>query len=103
MGVFWRTHEYISGDLELYLGVVRITVWIMATTALGPWFPGHHVDSRPEEAALVFDPGGLSMTFRDVDDTANRMARFLRDQGLAVGEHICFWLDNELQYPALWW
>jgi len=69
----------------------------------GPWYPGAHAAEHGEKTALALARSGATMSYAALDDTANRLARLLRDRGLTPGDHISLWFDNELDYPALWW
>ena len=69
----------------------------------GPWFPGGHLPGSADKTAVIVAPSGRVMSYAELDATANRFARFLRDRGLGPGDHVSLWLQNELVYPALWW
>ena len=69
----------------------------------GPWYPGAHAAEGGHKPAAVIVPSGRAMTYAELDATANRLARLLRGRGVAPGDHVCLWFDNEILYPALWW
>ena len=46
----------------------------------------HAVDSVPDRTALVV--GDLKRTYAELDERANRLAHWLQEQGIGVGDHI---------------
>jgi amino acid adenylation domain-containing protein len=51
-------------------------------------------DRRPDATALVFE--GASLTFREVEQRANRLANALIARGLGPGKHVAFLLERSL-------
>lgn len=66
-------------------------------------YPGHHATRSPHASALVSADGGSRLTYGALDAGANQTARMLRRCGLEVGDHVSFWVDNEIEYPMWWW
>jgi fatty-acyl-CoA synthase len=53
--------------------------------------------------AVVLHPSGTIVTFGDLDERANRLAHFLRNAGLAVGDTIAILMENnEHVHIAMW-
>jgi acyl-CoA synthetase (AMP-forming)/AMP-acid ligase II len=49
------------------------------------------------------EAAGASLSFVDLDATANRLARLFRQRGLVVGDHVAFVLENQLMtVPVAW-
>jgi len=64
---------------------------------------GARARQRPDDAALVMGAGGEVLTYADVDEQSNRLARLLRAQGLGVGDHVAILMENNAAYlPVAW-
>ena len=48
---------------------------------------------RPEATAVVMD-NGETLSYRDLDESSNRLACFLRQEGFAPGDHIAILMEN---------
>ncbi len=53
-----------------------------------------------ERTALI--DKSSSLTYRQLDERANRYARWARAQGLVKGDTICLMALNRVDYPAIW-
>ena len=67
------------------------------------FYPGAWAQRTPDRAAVVMAESGDSMTYRELDDVANRLARLFREAGLAPGDHVAFCLENRVEYLAIMW
>jgi long-chain acyl-CoA synthetase len=47
--------------------------------------------------------GGQVVTYRELDDQANRLSQFFRSLGLQTGDHIAFCLENHPKFLAIAW
>ncbi|WP_120313386.1 non-ribosomal peptide synthetase, partial [Mycobacterium mantenii] len=56
---------------------------------------GTHVDRSPEAVAVVCE--GRSMTYRELDDAANRLAHLLVGQGAGPGEYVALLLPRSAE------
>ncbi len=66
-------------------------------------FPGAFVDSQPDKPAVVMSDSGEGLTYSELDAFANRFARWAREQGVAVGDHLSIMLENTLlSLPVQW-
>jgi acyl-CoA synthetase (AMP-forming)/AMP-acid ligase II len=54
------------------------------------------VDAVPDRTALVC--GDRRLSYRDLDDRANRLAHHLREAGVQPGEHVGMYLQNSTEY-----
>ena len=61
-------------------------------------YPGRHAVERGDQAALILEPSGATMTFADFDANANRLAHLFRDAGLRRGDHVAIFMENNLRY-----
>jgi fatty-acyl-CoA synthase len=55
------------------------------------------------DAPAVIMAGGEVMTYRELDEGSNRLAHFLRAEGLAAGDHIAILMENNLRYLEVAW
>ena len=69
----------------------------------GPNFPGAFAVTTPDAVAYVMAGTGESVTYAELDDRANRLARVFRDAGLQPGDHMAFCLENHPQFLAIAW
>jgi acyl-CoA synthetase (AMP-forming)/AMP-acid ligase II len=66
-------------------------------------FPGAHVQTTPDRPAVIMAGSGQVITYRELDDEANRVSRLFRSLGLAPGDHIAFCLENHPRFLGLAW
>ena len=65
--------------------------------------PGTWAERTPEKPAIVLSSTGESVTYAELEDTANRLSRLFRAAGLQPGDHIALCLENRLEYlPIVW-
>ncbi len=64
---------------------------------------GAHAQRTPDKPALVMHGSGVVRTYRDIDDASVRLARFLRERGLATGDHLAVLLDNQPEFYDVVW
>jgi long-chain acyl-CoA synthetase len=65
--------------------------------------PSIHARSTPDKAAFVMAGSGRIVSYRQLDDASNRLARLLRDQGLRPGDRIALLLENHPRYFEICW
>ncbi|RZL77586.1 MAG: long-chain fatty acid--CoA ligase [Rhodococcus sp. (in: high G+C Gram-positive bacteria)] len=56
---------------------------------------------RPDQTAVV--EGDRSMTYREVDDAANRVAALLVDSGINAGDRVAMSCPNILEFPVVYY
>jgi len=66
-------------------------------------FPGAHVAATPDKPAVILATSGQVITYRELDDQANRVSHLFRNLGLKAGDHVAFCLENHPRYFALAW
>ncbi len=66
-------------------------------------YPGAHVESRPDHPAVIMAASGRTITYRELDEEANRLARVFHDMGLRPGDHVAFCLENHPRFLAICW
>src|SRR5579862_6667260 len=62
----------------------------------------HAVDSPAKPAAILGDSGAV-LTYAQLDERANKLARYLHDRGLRRGDHVAVLLENVLAYFEVVW
>ncbi|MCP5432720.1 MAG: acyl-CoA synthetase [Alphaproteobacteria bacterium] len=65
--------------------------------------PHTHARERPDHPALVMADTGETLTYRALDEEANRVAHLLRRNGLRTGDHVIFALENGFAFLVLAW
>jgi len=55
---------------------------------------------RPDSIGLEFE--GKEFSFRQLDERSNRLARFLLDSGLGIGDRLCVYLVNCVEFIDLY-
>ena len=65
--------------------------------------PIQHAKDHPDRPAIVMAGTGETVSYQQLDETANRIARLLRDRGLGEGEAFAVLLHNNAMYLQLVW
>jgi fatty-acyl-CoA synthase len=58
---------------------------------------------QPDAPAVVMGESGQTLSYRELDGRSNRLAGFLRHQGLAAGDHIAILMENCATYLEIAW
>jgi len=66
-------------------------------------FPGTFAATTPDKPAYVMATSGQSVTYRELDDEANRLSQFFRSLGLGPGDHVAFCLENHPRFLQITW
>jgi long-chain acyl-CoA synthetase len=61
-------------------------------------YPGEHAKQHPDQPALIMAESGTALTFAEFEANANRLAHLYRDVGLRRGDHVAFFVENNLRY-----
>ena len=64
--------------------------------------PGAWAEKDPERIAIQMS-GGRTVTYRELDETANRLSRVFRSAGLQPGDHIAFCMENRAEFLPIMW
>ncbi|MGE2836853.1 AMP-binding protein [Mycobacterium sp. SMC-4] len=59
-------------------------------------YPGRHVHEDPDRPAVIMAGSRETLTYRDFDERANRVANYLRGLGLQRGDHIAIFAENHV-------
>ncbi|RFU39456.1 acyl-CoA synthetase [Actinomadura logoneensis] len=64
---------------------------------------GQIAAQTPDKPAVIMAGSGRVLTFRQLDEESNRLARLLAAAGLRPGDHIAFMLENHPLFLAVAW
>ena len=65
--------------------------------------PIHFAQSKPDHPAIIMAASGETVTYGALDIAANRIARWLRQQGLAKGDAFGILMENSARYHEVIW
>jgi fatty-acyl-CoA synthase len=65
--------------------------------------PGAFAATDPSRPAIIAEPGGTVLTYRQLDERSNQVAHLLRARGLGVGQCMAILADNRAEYLELAW
>ena len=57
----------------------------------------------PDHAALIMGSTGEVITFRELDERSNRLAQLFRARGLAPGDGIAVFMENNVRFMEIAW
>ncbi len=66
-------------------------------------FPGAHAATNPDRAAIIMASSGHTISFRELDEQANRISQLFAAAGLSAGDHVAFCLENNAEFLQLCW
>ena len=66
-------------------------------------FPGTYAATTPNKPAVIMGDSGETISYAELDDAANRLARVFYDAGLRPGDHVAFCLENHPRYYEIAW
>ncbi len=66
-------------------------------------FPGEHAATNPDKPAYIMANSGEVVTYRQLDDAANRLSQLFRAVGLQPGDHVAFCMENHPRYMEIVW
>ncbi|QYG94464.1 AMP-binding protein [Iamia sp. SCSIO 61187] len=66
-------------------------------------YPGVHATTTPDKPALIMGGTGEAVTYRELDERSNQLARLWRDHGLEPGDHVAIFSENQPRYLEVMW
>jgi long-chain acyl-CoA synthetase len=66
-------------------------------------YPGHWSRLSPDKPAVVMGGSGEVVTYRELDERSNRLARLMHAAGLRRGDHMAVFLENHPRYFEVVW
>ena len=61
--------------------------------------PTTHAANRPDHPAIIMAGSGRTITYREMEDAANRVAQLFRSRGVGPGDTVGLWLENQSARP----
>jgi acyl-CoA synthetase (AMP-forming)/AMP-acid ligase II len=65
--------------------------------------PNWYAAATPDVPAIVMGSSGTTVTYAQLNDRSRRFARFLRSQGLRLGDHVAIMLPNNRAFLEIAW
>ena len=66
-------------------------------------YPGAVARVQPDHAALIMGSSGDVITYRELDERSNRLAQLFRARGLAPGDTVAIFMENNERYMEITW
>lgn len=66
-------------------------------------YPGSHLAERGDAPAVVMAGSGRSLTYRELEGQANRLARCWAAAGIDPGDHVAFLMTNSPEVFVVYW
>jgi fatty-acyl-CoA synthase len=67
------------------------------------YHPRQHAEERPDAPAIIMGGSGEVVSFRDLEERANRLAHVFRNAGLHRGDHVAVMMENNARYFEVAW
>ncbi len=61
-------------------------------------YPGKYATQHPDRAAFIMASNGETVTYRELEERANRCAHLLRNAGVGVAGHYSIFMENNSRY-----
>jgi len=66
-------------------------------------YPGTWAARTPDKPAIIMAESGATVSYAELEDTANRLSQVFRNAGFQPGDHIAFCMENRPEFfPILW-
>ena len=65
--------------------------------------PGYWAAQTPDKAAIVIAETGETVTYAELEETANRLSQLFYAAGFRPGDHIAFCMENRAEYLPIMW
>ncbi|MDY7101682.1 MAG: AMP-binding protein [Actinomycetota bacterium] len=66
-------------------------------------YPAVHAASTPDKPALIMGSSGEVVTYAELDQRSNQLARLWRDHGLGPGDHVAIFSENNARFLEVMW
>ena len=64
---------------------------------------GSHARNTPDHPALIVSSSGETLTYRELDERSNRLARLLQTQGVRRGDTVALLMENNPRFMEVVW
>src|SRR5699024_1296290 len=65
-------------------------------------YPRIHARSHPDKPAVIMETGE-AITYLELEQRSNALARLLRARGLRPGDQVSIWAENHPRYYEVYW
>ncbi|MCV7301959.1 acyl-CoA synthetase [Mycobacterium barrassiae] len=62
-----------------------------------------HAEATPDKPAVIIHPAGTVVTFKELEERANRLAHHFRHAGLVEGDTVAILMENNEHLPTAMW
>lgn len=62
-----------------------------------------HAAATPDKVATIMSRSGETLTYAQLEERSTRLARMLREAGLAPGDVVALFMDNNIRYHEVYW
>ncbi len=62
-----------------------------------------HAEATPDKPAVIIHPAGTVVTFKEMEERANRLAHHFRHAGLVEGDTVAVIMENNEHLPTVMW
>ncbi len=62
-----------------------------------------HAEATPDKPAVIIHPAGTVVTFKELEERANRLAHYFRRAGLVEGDTVAVLMENNEHLPTAMW
>jgi long-chain acyl-CoA synthetase len=66
-------------------------------------YPGRHLATQPDKPAIIMGGTGEQITYRELEDRSNQLARLLYSRGLRPGDTLALLAENHPRYFEIYW
>ena len=66
-------------------------------------YPGHWASVKPDTPAIIDAASCEQVSWLELDQRSNQVARLLEHLGLGVGDHVSILMENNLEYFSIAW
>ncbi len=64
---------------------------------------GDHARTRPDHPAVIHAGTGETLSYREIDERSNRLARLLHEEGLRRGDTVALFMENNIRFLEIVW
>ena len=65
--------------------------------------PYIHAQNTPDKPAFVMAGSGETVSYRQLDERSNQIARLFRARGLKAGDHVAIFMENNARFLEICW
>ena len=66
-------------------------------------WPAPHAARNPDKAAYVLAPSDVAVTYQQLNERSNQLARLLASRGLGFGDHLAILMENTTAFLEVCW